>query len=71
MSKFSCANLPGHYEGRGIEVDVFPNQIVVRTRDVDSGDHTSESKHPSAPARDDGNQSLLSSMTTIMSKIRK
>jgi hypothetical protein len=31
MSKLSIPNQPGHYEGSGIEVNVFATQIVVTT----------------------------------------
>ena len=68
MAKFTCANIPGRYEGSGIEVSVFPTQIVVVTRGEEK--KVIERK-PTETRKDDGNMSLLSSISTIADRIKK
>ena len=72
MAKFTCVNLPGHYEGNGIEVNVFPQQITVTTRDYQKQSRQQREHRESEPRKtDDGNMSLLSSVGKIAQAFKK
>ena len=72
MAKFTCVNLPGHYEGNGIEVNVFPQQITVTTRDYQKQPKQRQEHRESEPRNtDDGNMSIISSLQTIAGKFNK
>ena len=72
MAKFTCVNLPGHYEGNGIEVNVFPQQITVTTRDYQKQSRQQHDRREPEPRKtDDGNMSLLSSVGKIAQAFKK
>jgi hypothetical protein len=69
MPKFSCPNVVGHYDEEGFEVEVFPNLIVVRTRDkppVDKKEYRNQNPPRKPDEKDDGNMSLIASGKKIL-----
>jgi hypothetical protein len=77
MAKFTCVNLPGHYEGNGIEVNVFPQSITVTTKEWQynpkkRGEQPQQNrKEPQRKDNDDGNMSILSSIDRIANRFGK
>lgn len=77
MPKLIIPNQLGHFEGSGFEVDISQHQIVVRTKDqgraYDGERHHAKEPAPPQPKResDDGNMSLLASLTTLGKKFSK
>jgi hypothetical protein len=70
---FTCVNLPGHYEGNGFEVNVFPTQIVVTMKWQNQKQQKPQQnrREPEPRKTEDGNMSLLSSIQTIAGKFGK
>jgi hypothetical protein len=70
---FTCVNLPGHYEGNGFEVNVFPTQIVVTMKWQNQNKPRQQQNHrePEPRKTDDGNMSLLSSVGKIAQAFKK
>lgn len=75
MAKLVLANIPGHYEGSGIEVDISTHQIVIRTTNQPQPhQHNQDKKNKpqgQKQQREPENMSLLSSLSTIAQRIKK
>ena len=73
MSKLTIPNKPGHYELSGIEINVFPSEIIITTRGGYQDHNYDTSRHHAAPRpkEEEPNMSLLSSVSTIAQKFGK
>jgi hypothetical protein len=72
MKRIVIPNKVDHYEFPGIEINVFPDKIVITSIGSPGGEDM-RSDGPSSPPTDydDGNMSLLASVTRIADRFSK